>query len=46
MNKETVARVPEIRCLNCRRLLGLGRTLDLAIKCPRCKTINTFKGSH
>ncbi len=30
----------EIRCGQCGRLLLKGEVVDIAIKCPRCKTIN------
>jgi phage FluMu protein Com len=30
----------EIRCGQCGRLLGKGEAVRLAIKCPRCGTVN------
>ena len=30
----------EIRCGQCGRLLARGEAVNLAIKCPRCGTIN------
>jgi phage FluMu protein Com len=36
----TVENVREIRCGTCNRLLAKGEALRLAIKCPRCGTIN------
>ncbi len=30
----------EIRCGQCGRLLMKGEVVNVAIKCPRCKTIN------
>ncbi|TDK65964.1 Com family DNA-binding transcriptional regulator [Sapientia aquatica] len=32
----------EIRCGNCHRKLGEGIYIQLSIKCPRCKTMNTY----
>ena len=32
--------INDIRCGNCRRKLGEGTYLVLAIKCPRCGTLN------
>jgi phage FluMu protein Com len=36
---------PQIRCGNCDKLLGRGTALNLAIKCPRCRSINQIKMS-
>ncbi|MBU1002805.1 MAG: Com family DNA-binding transcriptional regulator [Proteobacteria bacterium] len=33
----------EIRCAHCNRLLAKGRAISLAIKCPRCGTINHLR---
>lgn len=35
----------DIRCGQCRRKLGEGSYLHLAIKCPRCGTINQLRAS-
>jgi len=35
--KETL---PDIRCGHCQRKLGEGHYSQLAIKCPRCGTLN------
>jgi phage FluMu protein Com len=32
----------EIRCNNCQRKLAEGAYTRLAIKCPRCKALNTY----
>jgi len=32
----------EIRCASCNKLLAKGRAMVLSIKCPRCRTLNTF----
>ncbi len=32
----------DIRCGQCARLLAKGTAIVLAIKCPRCKTLNTI----
>jgi phage FluMu protein Com len=35
----------DVRCGKCNRKLGeIGRFEKLAIKCPRCKTINHYSG--
>ena len=34
----------EIRCGQCGRLLMKGEVVNVAIKCPRCKTINQISG--
>jgi phage FluMu protein Com len=36
---------PEIRCGQCDRLLAKGEAVNLAIKCPRCGTINQITKS-
>ncbi|WP_446424107.1 Com family DNA-binding transcriptional regulator [Mailhella sp.] len=36
----------EIRCGHCNKLLGKGVALDLAIKCPRCGTINHLRNTN
>lgn len=33
---------PDIRCGHCARKLGEGQYSRLAIKCPRCGTLNHF----
>ncbi len=35
----------EIRCGKCNRLLAKGEALNLAIKCPRCGTINHVRAT-
>ncbi len=35
----------EIRCGACRRKLGEGEYVRLAIKCPRCGALNTFQSA-
>ena len=35
----------EIRCGQCGRLLAKGEAVNLAIKCPRCGTINQITRS-
>ncbi len=37
--------INDIRCGNCRRKLGEGTYLVLAIKCPRCGTLNHLRAS-
>ena len=41
----TVSKDREIRCGQCGRLLAKGEALRLAIKCPRCGTINQITKS-
>ncbi|MBI1207521.1 MAG: Com family DNA-binding transcriptional regulator [Azospirillum sp.] len=33
----------DIRCGHCDRLLARGTISELAIKCPRCKTLNQLR---
>ena len=36
----------EIRCIRCKKLLGrvpAGTVADVEIKCPKCKTVHTYK---
>ena len=36
----------EIRCIRCKKLLGkvpIGTVADVEIKCPKCKTVHTYK---
>ncbi|MFJ2986602.1 Com family DNA-binding transcriptional regulator [Collimonas sp. NPDC087041] len=33
----------EIRCGNCSKKLGEGEYITLAIKCPRCRTVNHLR---
>lgn len=35
----------ELRCGNCRRKLGVGTCLRLAIKCPRCGALNHYSAA-
>ncbi|MBR4876581.1 MAG: Com family DNA-binding transcriptional regulator [Rhodocyclaceae bacterium] len=36
----------EIRCGHCRRKLGEGDYIRLAIKCPRCGTLNCLSATR
>ncbi|MGT2493104.1 Com family DNA-binding transcriptional regulator [Cupriavidus basilensis] len=36
----------EIRCGNCNRKLGAGEYSRLAIKCPRCGTMNVLRAGE
>lgn len=33
----------DIRCGNCHKKLGAGTYMHLSMKCPRCKTMNTYR---
>ena len=33
----------ELRCPNCRKLLGIGVAYAMEIKCPRCRELCRFK---
>lgn len=35
----------DIRCEHCNKLLGKGIALALEIKCPRCGTVNSLRGT-
>ncbi|WP_082926524.1 Com family DNA-binding transcriptional regulator [Cupriavidus sp. D384] len=36
----------EIRCGSCNRKLGMGEYIRLAIKCPRCGTMNQLRAER
>ncbi|WP_092401566.1 Com family DNA-binding transcriptional regulator [Collimonas sp. OK412] len=36
----------EIRCGNCSKKLGEGEYIALAIKCPRCSTLNHLRATR
>ncbi|WP_345668009.1 Com family DNA-binding transcriptional regulator [Wohlfahrtiimonas larvae] len=47
MEKKAIdATKEEIRCQSCNKKLAVGIYVLVEIKCPRCKTLNSFQKSN